>query len=1078
MSGSNPDKGQSSRPAESSRETIPPGAAPAPANRETILPSSSAPPPATQRETILPGQADSIAEAAPATGSGIPQEFGRYRLKECLGQGAMGAVYKAHDTQLDRLVALKVPKFDVADSALLERFYREARSAATLSHPSICPVHDVGEIGGIHYISMGYLEGKPLSAFVRPEKPLTEKQAVMIIRKLAIALTEAHGNGIIHRDLKPDNVMIDRKSNPVIMDFGLARRSAGADDIRVTQGGQMLGTPAYMSPEQAEGDVNQMGPRCDIYSLGVILYELLTGRLPYEGSIASVLAQIMKGQPKPPSELRSNLNPELQSICLKMMAANQDDRYASMTEVARDLTAFVKGTPTSVRNSAAPTANETPRPAAIPPAGFSTGDAGLSQLVAVEDVPVSARTSRKSRLRKPAPDSAPPSKTSPPPWAIWSGAAAGALVILLAGYVLFVRVGEQIVRIEIDDPKAQVFVDGDKVQIKNLGATIELTPGKHGVEIRRGDIVVKADSFTVLDGINPVLQLDVLKKQKTKPGESVAASSTSTGQPTVPASSPSSRANSRRATVPQLEIPEAFANSTDSQKQALGFLLSRGVLVELAYWRGDEFLKSKFVRRFEDVEPGEFRVVRVTPNSQTVIKGHEWKFVKSLPHLSTAHFMCEGVDDAALAYLKGHPSLGLLQVNVEGVTDAGLAVVATLPELHTLNLNRRREPGGHRVTDALIENIVRIPLLTKLAITDSDISDAGLARLASAANPAFQRLNLSGSKITDQGVVHLGKMPQLMFLTLSKCQVGDSLAPVLSTMTELQHLNLSGTNAGDVVLKSIGNHQKMRSLDLGGTPVTDAGVAHLRRMFRLEFLNLGKTQVTDNCLATIAQMRSLNSVNLYDCNVTKQAAQEVQKTRPRLKINSQFKGTAQASTSTTVSKPADLLALSDDMPDAYRNSTDPNVRLLGWLIDRGFTANVLVDGRKRMRSSALREAPPRGAVSITEVTASRRTRIEGEEWSFLRLLPRLYRFSCTGPHFDDNAMANLAGHPILTSIVLFDTSVSDEGLQHLSSIRKLYLIHISRPMTDPGKRPPITDVTMSHLAQLPNLITMKGRISV
>jgi serine/threonine protein kinase len=105
-------------------------------------------------------------------------------------------------------------------------------------------VHDVGEIGGIHYISMGYLEGKPLSAFVRPDKPLTEKQAVMIIRKLAVALNKAHGKGIIHRDLKPDNVIIDLKSNPVIMDFGLARRSAGADDIRVTQGGQMLGTPA------------------------------------------------------------------------------------------------------------------------------------------------------------------------------------------------------------------------------------------------------------------------------------------------------------------------------------------------------------------------------------------------------------------------------------------------------------------------------------------------------------------------------------------------------------------------------------------------------------------------------------------------------------------------------------------------------------------------------------------------------------------------------------------------------------------------------------------------------------------
>ena len=263
----------------------------------------------------------------------------------------MGAVYKAHDTQLDRTVGIKIPKFDATDTDLLERFYREARSAATLSHAGICPVHDVGEIDGTHYISMGYIEGRELSAYINPEKPISAKKTATIVRRMAIALDEAHQNGVVHRDLKPDNVMIDAKSNPVIMDFGLARRTASDGDSRMTQSGQLIGTPAYMSPEQVDGDVEKMGPKSDIYSLGVILYEMLTGRVPYEGSIARVLAQVIQGNPQRPSDIRQGVDPRLESICLKMMASNLDERHASMGAVVKELTAFLKGQPTSAKES-------------------------------------------------------------------------------------------------------------------------------------------------------------------------------------------------------------------------------------------------------------------------------------------------------------------------------------------------------------------------------------------------------------------------------------------------------------------------------------------------------------------------------------------------------------------------------------------------------------------------------------------------------------------------------------------------------------------------------------------------------
>src|SRR5947209_7781975 len=232
----------------------------------------------------------------PASASSSLERVGRYRILKKLGQGGMGAVYLAHDEQLDRQVALKVPNFSPGDSDSMLRFHREARSAATLSHPNLCPVYDVGEIGGTHYLTMAYIEGRPLSEVVH-EGPLDPHQAAEIVRRTALALEEAHTRGVIHRDLKPSNIMLTPRGEPVVMDFGLARRNAPGD-VRLTQSGTVMGTPAYMSPEQVEGDVAALGPATDIYSLGVILYELLTGRVPFQGSLGQVMAQILT-QPPP-----------------------------------------------------------------------------------------------------------------------------------------------------------------------------------------------------------------------------------------------------------------------------------------------------------------------------------------------------------------------------------------------------------------------------------------------------------------------------------------------------------------------------------------------------------------------------------------------------------------------------------------------------------------------------------------------------------------------------------------------------------------------------------------------------------
>ena len=272
----------------------------------------------------------------------MKQEFGRYRIVRQLGKGAMGVVYLAEDTQLERQVALKTPHFEQQPTEeLLERFYREARAAATLRHPNICPVYDVGQIEGTHYISMAYIEGNPLSAFVRT-KPQPERQILLVVRKLAQALQEAHEHGIVHRDLKPANIMVDKRNEPVIMDFGLARQLQREQNIRITQSGMLIGTPAYMSPEQIDGDPDKVGPQSDQYSLGVILYELLTGQLPFRGSLSAVMAQILTKETTRPSQLRPDLDLRIEAVCLKMMAKDPAQRFASLSAVAEELAGILR----------------------------------------------------------------------------------------------------------------------------------------------------------------------------------------------------------------------------------------------------------------------------------------------------------------------------------------------------------------------------------------------------------------------------------------------------------------------------------------------------------------------------------------------------------------------------------------------------------------------------------------------------------------------------------------------------------------------------------------------------------------
>jgi tRNA A-37 threonylcarbamoyl transferase component Bud32 len=265
---------------------------------------------------------------------GLPEVFGRYRVHKKLGQGGMATVYLAHDTQLDRPVALKVPRFgEVEDPVLIERFQREARIAATLRHPNLCPVYDLGQIDGVHFLAMPLLTGETLAARLQREGRLSAEVAVRFAVRIARAVQTMHAAGILHRDLKPSNVMIDAQDEPMVMDFGLARRSA-AGDARLTGTAVFLGTPAYAPPEQIGSGAEALGPASDVYSLGAVLYEMLTGRLPFQGAVHEIMQQVLIRAPEPPSRFVPGLAPGLEAVCMKALAKDAAARFPSMSAFA------------------------------------------------------------------------------------------------------------------------------------------------------------------------------------------------------------------------------------------------------------------------------------------------------------------------------------------------------------------------------------------------------------------------------------------------------------------------------------------------------------------------------------------------------------------------------------------------------------------------------------------------------------------------------------------------------------------------------------------------------------------------
>jgi serine/threonine protein kinase len=295
--------------------------------------------------------ATQVEETRPVKFNPPERLFGNYELLAEVARGGMGVVYRARQVALNRTVALKmILAGKLADGDEVLRFRTEAEAAARLSHPNIVAVHEVGEIQGQRFFSMDFIEGTSLAQRLA-RGPLSGRDAARYVQKIAKAVHYAHRQGILHRDIKPSNIMLDADNEPRITDFGLAKR-LGSEDSGQTRTGAILGTPSYMAPEQAQGKTRDLGPACDIYSLGAMLYELLTGRPPFraETPIDTVM-QVIHNEPVPATLLNPNIDKDLETICHKCLEKDSALRYLTAEALAQDLQNFLDGNSINARSS-------------------------------------------------------------------------------------------------------------------------------------------------------------------------------------------------------------------------------------------------------------------------------------------------------------------------------------------------------------------------------------------------------------------------------------------------------------------------------------------------------------------------------------------------------------------------------------------------------------------------------------------------------------------------------------------------------------------------------------------------------
>jgi serine/threonine protein kinase/Leucine-rich repeat (LRR) protein len=769
---------------------------------------------------------------APPGNQGEIGRLASYRLLEIVGSGGMGIVFRGEDVLLQRPAAVKVLRPELAtETGARQRFLREARLAASLTHENVVTVYQVGEEGGVAFLAMQWLSGLTLEEILRRAGgPLELADILRLARQTALGLAAAHGRGFLHRDMKPANLWVELPGHALpaggawraalaagrikILDFGLAREPS--DDAHLTRSGFWVGTPAYMAPEQAGG--GPVDARSDLFSLGVILYRMCTGRLPFPARApGSAAVQTPDGRPRPVRELNPAVPPELDALVSGLLSPDPAGRPGSAAELAESLAAL-EGRPTPV---AALARTPVRAPAPTPAARGNGRRWGLSAAVAL--------------------------------------AALLPLAYLFGGVLVRFATNRGEVVIEVDDPDANVSVKagGAVIEDRKGRRSITLAAGEQDLEVTVRDAGGESHFFTK----KFVLRRGGAEIINVREELVAAAAASHKGTPVGPGAA-----------------KPAEGAVVDGDRRAAERVLSLGGKATVR-----EAGREREVRQEMTLPAGDFRLVSADL-AKTAVADADLALLGGLRELKELRLTDTGVGDRGVARLSELMGLRSLSLNGTQVTDAGLVYLRPLTELRELDLSRTAvgdaglvhlEPLKNllslnlyatQFTEAGLAHVGSLTKLQSLCLSDMRVTDAGLAHLRPLTE--LRLLHLNGARISDAGLAHLAGMKKLASLNLPGTPVTDDGLVHLQELTGLEELALDSTKITDAGLPRLGALKKLRAVNLGSAGVTDAGMPAVGALTNLQELGLFRSRVTDAGLAHLEGLTKLQVLNLWGLPVS------------------------------------------------------------------------------------------------------------------------------------------------------------------------------------------------------------------
>ncbi len=709
-----------------------------------------------RKPPIDPSTADFLAPAQQADEIG---RLGTYRVLSVIGKGGMGAVYRAMDPALKRQIALKVmlPQF-AANELAKRRFLREAEAQAAVEHDHIITIYQVGEDQGVPFIAMPLLKGCTLSEALKknPKPPLAH--VLRIGREMAEGLAAAHEQGLMHRDIKPGNVWLEGKNLRVkILDFGLARAEQDPNaDEHLTATGAILGTPHYMSPEQAHG--HDVDHRTDLFSLGVVLYQMTTGKLPFTGSSTmAVLTSLATKSPPAPRSLNPQVPERLDRLIQTLLAKDPNERWQTAEDVAEELRQIEdeKGKTREVTELKAIPLPSTPSLPSDPWASIDATEPGALVRVTTPELKLAA-------------------KSAPPGKAIWFTIAIGLLIMLAGGAALYKFVFETpqgSLVVEIDDPEVEArFKNGELKLYDNAGKMLyTLKPQERDKKLPPGEYRIKV---TGADG----LKVDVPEFLIEKNGKATVRVSLDTRAiAKKPDPKPDPKPEPPGVVEPK-EPPVAVAAS-DPHRRAAEAILKHGGTVEIRTAKERKSVKPS------DNLPAEPFIITKVYCVNNMIPDDALQAFAGIPYLMNSfNLNTTNVTDRGIQHLRDMAII-LADLGRTRITDASVALLSECPELSELALFKTR------ITDAAVPHLLKMTRLRRLHIGGTKITNAGLKQLAN--HPSLYRLELSGKEISASDLAHLSKMKTLQVLIL--WEFGDEVIEPLSAMSQLRVVAFTDT---------------------------------------------------------------------------------------------------------------------------------------------------------------------------------------------------------------------------------------------------------------------------------------------